>query len=161
MKKLKSFTILLFSILSISEIIAQQGALSTGGNVTGTGGSISYSIGQVANINVTGINGQLTEGIQQPFEIVTLGKDNFPEITLQMSVYPNPTNAFVNLKIEKNNFENLQYQLIDLNGKQIELRKITETETQITLENQASAIYLLNVYDINKLVKTFKIIKNN
>ena len=50
---------------------------------------------------------------------------------------------------------------LDINGRQIQKQKITLTETPIQLENLASAIYMLQVLDKNKLLKTFKIIKNN
>jgi len=66
-----------------------------------------------------------------------LGNDAFPEIKLMMIVYPNPTNAFVNLKIENHSLENLQYQLFDNNGRQIHSQKITTSETQISMENFA------------------------
>ena len=39
-------------------------------------------------------------------------------------------------------------------------KKITQGETQIQLENYPSAIYLLNINQDNKSIKTFKIIKN-
>ncbi|MBC7605518.1 MAG: T9SS type A sorting domain-containing protein [Burkholderiales bacterium] len=77
-----------------------------------------------------------------------------------MTVYPNPTKALVNLKIGNHSADNLQYQLFDLKGRQIQSQKIQQSETPIQLENLAAAIYLLNVLEENKLVKTFKIIKN-
>jgi hypothetical protein len=147
-----------FSLFSAN---AQQVNVATGGNASGTGGSSSYSVGQVAYTNATGTNGSVNQGVQQPFEIFTLGNDNFPEIILSMSVYPNPTTAFVNLNIQNYAFENLNYQLFDLNGRQIQKQKINATETQIQMQNLASAIYMLEVFDNNILLKTFKIIKNN
>ncbi len=139
---------------------AQKGVVSSGGNATGAGGSVSYSIGQMDYVTATGTGGTVTQGLQQPFEIVTLVGEEFTEISLQMIVYPNPTSSFVNLKIENFNFDNLTYQLIDINGKLIADKKITQGETQIQLENYPSAIYLLNINQDNKSIKTFKIIKN-
>lgn len=140
--------------------MAQQATVSSGGNAFGNNGSSSYSIGQVAYTNQVGSNGKVNQGVQQPFEIFTLGEDDFPEITLTMSVYPNPTTSFVNLNIHNYNSENLNYQLFDLNGRLITDQKITQSETQISLENNANAIYLLYVSGDNKLLKTFKIVKN-
>ena len=51
--------------------------------------------------------------------------------------------------------------LFDLTGKQIYYQKITNSETQIELENLPKNVYLLQVADQNKTIKTFKIIKNN
>jgi hypothetical protein len=159
MRKLK---LVVVSILfCFSKMEAQQASVTSGGNATGATGSVSYSIGQVAYSNAIGTTGSVNQGVQQPFEIVTLGNDNFPEISLQMTVYPNPTNAFINLEIGDYSLDNLQYQLVDTNGKQIASQKIASKETAIDMQNLSSAIYLLTVMDNNKVLKTFKIIKNN
>lgn len=141
-------------------VSAQQATVTSGGNATGTNGTSSYSIGQVSYSSASGTNGSVTQGVQQAIEIIVLGIDNFPEIKLIMSVFPNPTTAFVNLKIEEYSTNNLHYQLYDINGKQIQNQKITTSETQISMEDLTKSIYLLNVLDNNKLLKTFKIIKN-
>jgi hypothetical protein len=156
MKKLKLLFFLLFTLANAN---AQSGIVSSGGNATGSGGSASYSIGQIDYVTATGTGGSATQGVQQPFEIVTLAGEEFTEISLQMQVYPNPTTSLVNLKIDNFNLENLSYQLYDLNGRMITEKKITEDETQIQLENYPNAIYSLNVNQENKTIKTFKIIK--
>ena len=76
-------------------------------------------------------------------------------------VYPNPTTSMVNLKVDDFALDNLAYTLYDMQGRQIESRKINQDETQIQMENLAPATYFLNVLDNNKILKTFKIIKNN
>ena len=156
MKKIMLF--LLFIILP--KAMAQQAIVVSGGNVFGFNGSASYSIGQVAFSNTIGTNGSINQGVQQPFEIFILGTDDFPEISLTMSVFPNPTTSSVNLSIQNYNVEAMAYQFFDINGRSIRSQKITQIETQISLENLESAIYLLQISDTSKLVKTFKIIKN-
>lgn len=151
--------ITLLMLCCLSEVMAQQAIVSFGGNASGIGGSTSYSVGQVAYSNFTGTNGKVTEGMQQPFEIVTLENEEFPEINLVMTAFPNPTTANITLQIQGYNDENRNYQLLDINGRIIHSKKITQTETPIFMENLASAIYLLQVSDENKLLKTFKIIK--
>ena len=148
-------------LLSLSKLMAQQTIIPTGiNNATGTNGSTTYSIGQVDFINATGSTGSVTLGVHQPFEIVTLGTDDFPEINLVMKAFPNPTTANITLLIQNYNDENRSYQLLDVNGRMIESQKITQEETGIDLQNLAAAIYLLQISDDNKLLKTFKIIKN-
>lgn len=158
MKKLKLLFFLLFVFANAN---SQQNVVTAGGNSSGSGGSVSYSIGQIDYTTTSATGGTVSQGIQQPFEIVTLYGEQFTEISLQMVLYPNPTTSFVNLKIDNFNMDNLSYQLINLNGKLIVDKKITESETQIQLENYPSAIYLLNVNQENKTIKTFKIIKTN
>lgn len=138
---------------------AQQATVATGGDATGSNGSSSYSIGQVAYLNAIGTNGSINQGVQQPFEIFTLGNDDFPEIQLMMSVYPNPTASFVTLTLQNYSLEKVHFELFDLNGRLIQSQSITTSETQIAMEHLASAVYLLNVKEQSKVLKTFKIIK--
>jgi Secretion system C-terminal sorting domain len=159
MKTKRLLLLLLFGFF-IQNALAQKSVVASGGNATGTGGKVSYSIGQVAYTTATGTGGKVTQGVQQPFEIVTLGTDNFPEITVTMAVYPNPTTSLVNLTVDNFDFEKLQFYLTDINGKQLQSRKIIDAETQIEMENLPQAVYFLNVLENNKTIKTFKIIKN-
>ena len=152
---------LLCMFFCLSKLVAQNATVASGGNSSGSGGSSSYSIGQVFYSSTTGSNGSFSQGVQQPFEIFTLGTDEFPEIQLTMAVFPNPTTSLVILSIQNYNSEELNLQLFDINGRIIQSQKITQTETQISMENLSSAIYLLQVSGNNRPIKTFKIIKNN
>ena len=140
--------------------MAQQATVTSGGNATGSGGNISYSIGQVAYKTQTGTSGIITQGVQQPFEIVTLSGEEFTSIVLEAVVYPNPTTWTVNLIVKNYALENLNYQLFDINGRIIEEKKVLNQETTINLEGYANAIYILKLNDNKKEIKTFKIIKN-
>lgn len=144
-----------------SEVYAQQAIVASGGNATGTGGISNYSIGQVSYTATTGSTGSVNQGVQQAFEIFTLGTDNFPKITLKMVVYPNPTTSVVNLKVDEYDFQNLQFQLFDIQGREITKQKVTNSETPIDVQNLPSATYLLQIISENRTIKTFKIIKNN
>ncbi len=160
MKNTKLFILALLTMTCISKLQAQSASVAAGGVATGSGGSSSYSIGQVIYITASGGGGTSSQGVQIPFEITTLSGKEFSQISLKMLVYPNPTTSFVNLKINNFDFQDLNYQLIDLNGKEIANQKIAASETAIELQNLSNAIYLLNVNDKNKTIKTFKIIKN-
>jgi hypothetical protein len=138
---------------------AQQATLSSGGMATGSG-SVAYSIGQIAYTTATNASGSITQGVQQPIEIYTLGVDDFVNISLIMKAYPNPTQGDLTLEITDLKLENLTFQLIDLQGRSIENRKIANTNEIIKMENLPSATYFLKVTNNNKEVKSFKIIKN-
>ena len=107
-------TIPFLMLLCLPKLMAQQASVSSGGNASGTNGSSSYSVGQVAYTNQIGTTGSVNQGVQQPIEIFTLGNDEFPEIKLVMTLYPNPTTTWVNLLIPGYNSENLNYQLFQL-----------------------------------------------
>lgn len=155
MKKL----FLIGACLALSQVNAQESVLSSGGNSSGSSGNVSYSVGQIFYKTVNGTTAYLSQGVEQPFEIqVVLGSDNF-NISLELSVYPNPTTDLIYLKVKESSFESLQYQLFDMNGRFIENSKIHENLTIIQIDNYPEAIYLLKVIDKGKEVKTFKVIK--
>ncbi|PKP27036.1 MAG: hypothetical protein CVU03_00360 [Bacteroidetes bacterium HGW-Bacteroidetes-2] len=162
MKKSKHIVLAFVVFIScLYEINAQSNPVSSGGDATGAGGTLSYSIGQVVYTTATGSGGISNQGVQIPYEITTLGVENFPEISLQMVVYPNPTSSKAILKIENYAFQQLTYSLFDVHGKLIFNQKITNSDTPITMEHLASGTYLLKVTSQNKTLKTFKILKNN
>jgi len=159
-KKLKLSAVLLLG-LGLTGLYAQTAVPATGGNASGSGGSVSYSVGQVVYTTNTGANGSVTQGVQQPFEIsVITGLEEAKGISLSVSAYPNPTTDFLNLKVENYDNTNLSYQLFDISGKLLESKKITGNHTSIVMSNLVPATYFVKVTESNKEVKTFKIIKN-
>jgi hypothetical protein len=152
--------IALIFLFGISTLQAQQNTTSTGGEAIGTGGSASYSVGQIDYVSNSDSNFSVSQGVQQPFEIsVVLGlEENY--IKLNLAAYPNPTNDILFLSIENGLSQELTYQLIDLQGKLIENNVIKNNTTEIKLAHLEKAIYFLNITENNKSIKTFKIIKN-
>ena len=158
MKHKKTITSIAFLLLGLGGLYAQESPTTAGGEATGTGGTASYSVGQVVYTSATGTNGSLAQGVQQPYEISTTVGIKETAITLELSVYPNPTTDYLTLKVD--DFETLNFQLIDLQGKIIANKKVTNATTIIKMEELAKALYFLNVTKNNKVVKSFKIIKN-
>jgi hypothetical protein len=140
-------------------IISQEIISSTNGDSSGSGGSSSYTIGQVFFNTIESDNGSLFQGVQQPFEFQTLSTPALLTVQLTAVTYPNPTTDFVLLKILDTALENLQYTLFDLNGKTIVSKKINSFSTKITMKNFAIGMYLLKITKNNQPLKTFKIIK--
>jgi len=157
--------VFLFNFFLISGYFgfSQNNSVSSGGNATGSGGTSSFSVGQVVYTEAKGPGGSLNQGVQQPFEITTSSGDELQYIQLLMVAYPNPTSGHLLLKIEDTNhpsFKDMRYQLTDVQGKILYMKNIIGTETNIPSENLASAMYLLHVYYQNTIIKSFKIIKN-
>ena len=159
MKKTKLIFMFLLSF-ALTGIKAQDATTATGGDASGTGGTESYSVGQIAYEYISSTGGAINEGVQQPYAFFTVSITENNNISLSYSVYPNPTASTVNLKVENQNLENLSFQLFDINGKQLMNEKITSNETSITMGSFANGNYLLKVSDNNKELKTIKIIKN-
>ena len=151
---------IVFLLLTIGGLYGQENILASGNNSSGIGGSIAYSLGQVFYSNYTGTNGSVTEGVQQPYEIsVVLGIDVI-DIDLELYVFPNPVSNYLNLEIGDINRYAFSYQLLDMNERIIQSRKLTSNSTIIDMERLSAATYFLNIRDGQRIIKTFKVIKD-
>jgi len=153
---------IVFCLLVVAKTIQAQNAIPvSGGNASGTGGEASYTIGQVVYITNTGTNDSEVQGVQQPYEIsIMTAIERAKGIYLICSAYPNPTINSLTLKVERDNNRELLYWLYDINGTLIRTQKILSNETHISLESNTPGAYLLKITCGNKIIKTFKIIKN-
>ena len=164
-KRLKLSAVLLLG-LGLTGLQAQTSVNATGTNASGSGGTVSYSVGQVVYTTNTGASGSVAQGVQQPYEIsVVTGIEQFNGVNLSVSAYPNPTTDNLTLSIDddvhtRHALYELSYQLYDLNGKLLQSQTIKESQTHIPMSNLVRATYFVKVVQGNKEVKTFKIIKN-
>jgi len=149
---------------SLTVASAQNNLPTTGGNATGSGGSVSYSVGQVFYTTNTGVTGSVAQGVQQPYEISIISAiEEAIRIDITISATPNPTTEFITLKIDAStplSIQSLIYQLFDIQGKLLETKKIEGNETSIVMSNLIPAVYFLKVMQSEKEIKTFKIIKD-
>lgn len=161
MKQKKVFALagLLLSI-GLLQLQAQNNSVTAGGDASGSGGSISYSIGQVDYIQATGSGGTANQGVQQPIEIYVLGNDEFSNIELSAVIFPNPTSNYVTLSINDMYTNELSFTVVDVNGRKIMSEQIRSAQTIVPFEHLQASMYLLSVMNGNSLLKTFKIIKN-
>jgi hypothetical protein len=159
-KRLKLTALLMFG-LGLTGLQAQTAILPTGGNASGGGGTVSYSVGQVVYSTNIGTNGSVAEGVQQPYEIsVVTGLEEAKDINLLISAFPNPATDYLTLEVKNFNLANLNFQMYDMHGKLIQSKKIEGAQTNIVMSNLPPAIYFIKVMQSENEIKTFKIIKN-
>lgn len=157
------FTILILSCLLVPGLFAQSAIVPVGGDAQGNGGSVSYTVGQMAVESTANSNGSISvaEGVQQPYEIMTVGVDDYPQIALNAVVYPNPTENIAQLQL--NGFEipagGLLATLYDGNGKQLQSVTVTNDLTAFQIGQYATGTYYLEVRDGKRVLKTFKIVR--
>lgn len=142
---------------------AQSAIVPMGGDTQNNSGSVSYTVGQIAVETTTNSNGStsVAEGVQQPYEIMTVGVDQYPQIVLNAVVYPNPTDNLVQLQL--NGFEipidGLRANLYDGNGKLLQTSSVVTESSTFQIGQYASGNYFLELRDKNRILKTFKIIR--
>ena len=160
MKNNTLFVFLAF-LLSFSAIgqTAHQVLSATGGDASGTGGSVAYSVGQIVYSTSTGTTGSVAQGVEQAYEIYSVGIKE-TALNISLSVFPNPTSDFLTLKVQDYNNEALSYNLLDEQGKLVLNEQITTQDTQIAMSTLARGAYFINVLQANKKIQIFKIIKN-
>ena len=152
-------TITLIAFFASFTLHAQQTIPTSGGDATGTGGSSSYSVGQIVYTTHTGSNGSISQGVQQSYEIFTLSNAALSTVNLSAITYPNPTSDYVVLAISDDSLTDLTYALYDIQGKPIAKATISSKDTQIDMHSLSAGTYLLNVNQNNQKLKSFKIIK--
>lgn len=156
----KFIAVVVFLIVS-SGGNAQEVIPAGGGNSEGSGGKLTFTVGQVLNNTNTGSGGTVSEGVQQPYEIwVYSGVEETNGIELGCSVFPNPVSDILTLQIRDFRNLNLRFQLYDVNGKILENNKIESEETLISAKNLTSGTYFLKVVLNETEVKIFKLIKH-
>jgi hypothetical protein len=153
-------TLLLLLLCSTVKLYAQSNTVSSGGQASGTGGSVGYTIGQIAYSSLTGTNGSLIQGVQQPFEISIVTNITDLLIDLNAQVYPNPTTDQLILSIKNQELKNLQYVLVDIQGKRLKSDRINNVDTNINVSKLSNGTYFLRILSNNKQIKTFQIVKN-
>lgn len=153
-------SIFFFFGFCIAIVQGQETIPATGGDAGGSGGSVSYTVGQTFFSSNSGANGTVVQGVQQPYEIsVVTAVDILEEINLHCSVYPNPTRGLTKLVFASPDYENLKFRLYDIKGVLLLDKKVESSETEISLENLSSSVYFLKVYRNAMEVKVFKIVK--
>lgn len=162
MKRNHNAFLILFvaSLFFMTKSYSQESVVVTGGKATGSDGVSSYSVGQIANISLQGSGGSVQEGVQQPYEIATLGIDEFKEINLVITAYPNPAIDILNLVVSNDQYDDLSFTLFDINGKIVtNTSKMISSETNVSMQGLTKGVYFLAVNRNSKAIKTFKIIK--
>jgi hypothetical protein len=157
--KVNRLIVAVVGLLMSQLVLSQNAVVAAGVKATGTGGSISYSVGP---INFKKPDGSAAStGLQQPYEIMTLGTPTSMASTVGLTYYPNPTDSNLHLILNQNRFESYAYEVLTVEGKSIMTSKaIVTSDTFIDLASQPAGIYLVTVRYQQQVLKTFKIIKH-
>lgn len=91
--------------------------------------------------------------------MIVSGIKEIPELDYEISVFPNPTQDKVILKVSTDLLTNKYFSIYDMNGKLILRKKIDSNQSEISFSNFLQSMYLLKIFDGRQELKVFRIIK--
>lgn len=140
--------------------MAQETVSTSGGNATGSGGSASYTVGQVAYTQQSSTSGSVSAGVQQGYEIAVVNNiGSALSNGIDCKAFPNPAVNQLILTVTTENISGLSYGLYDMNGKLIVSDKVNANSVSVNMEKISSATYFLKIIRNKIEIKTFKIVK--
>jgi len=162
MKNHNLFTaVLILFIISCFSITAQESVSSSGKDIKGNAGSVSYSVGQVVYTKIADDDNSMIQGVQQPYEISEIVSSVDIELALaDVNLYPNPSSGVINISVKNIELSGLTCYLFDIKGNQILEKQLSNNETQIQMNELPAGTYLIKIKQSRNLIATYKIIKH-
>jgi hypothetical protein len=146
-------------VLAFNKVLAQEVIATSGNTISNSQGEVSYTVGQIVFTTNTASEGSIAQGVHQTYDSETLSNSE-PTVNFEVLIYPNPTKNDINIKVNSSVQNNLNYELFDIQGRIIHSQRVEFDNTKISLSTLPASIYLLQIKSDNKILKTFKIIKN-
>ena len=146
--------------LIYGSLFGQSSLLSSGGNTSGSSGSVSYSFGQLVVIPSSNGNLSIAPGVQQPYEITEIvGTEEV--LHFPVKVYPNPAIESVWIEINDEHFTqgDLNLSIISADQKILYNSNIMNSKEDINMSSIKPGIYFFIIKNITGQSRTFKIVK--
>jgi hypothetical protein len=167
MKKNKFLIVVCFVCFTIISVQAQENIVASGNSANDAGGSISYSVGQLVYTAIESVDGQVSQGVIQPYEISQVTKINQIEnIGITCNVFPNPTADLLVVEMLSNTNITNQYSiaLYNAKGELLQIIQNVTNQTYVSMENYFQGIYFINLIqtgsDTNESIATYRVVKN-
>lgn len=160
LKTTTPFAMFIFLIVNTFTISAQENTITTGGESTGTNGSVSYTIGQPFYTEVADQDNYLIEGVQQPYEVSIISGVENNTVNLSITAFPNPTTNYFTLESENWSDNATFYTVSNISGVLIQRGEIENKTTQIDISTLPNSTYFVTIKDSKTVLKTFQVIKH-
>lgn len=147
------------SLLNFSHLTAQVSVNSGGISVSGPGGSLSVSLGQVDYALSQGSEGDLLSGVQQPFEISIITDLEDDMVDFHINVFPNPFQQGVSLELNTENAQSYRWQIFSIKGDLMLEGQGYEKLSYIDLSELNASLYLLRIAIEDRQARSFRIVK--
>lgn len=140
-------------------IYAQSGTVTAGGDAAGSGGSVSFSVGQMDYISISSTEGTVYQGLQYPYEISEVTSVSHQPLDIAASLHPNPVKDYLYLNVPDELWQGLKITLIDIQGRSIHEEQLVDQTTIIDIQQTMPGTYFLIIQNEKNQIKSFKIIK--
>lgn len=153
------FTIIIGIVICFfSTARAQEIVANSGSHFTTNQKQISWTIGEPVITTFSNENFHLTQGFHQT-KIMVTAVNQISELTANILAYPNPTSDVLKVKIDNAEQQGLHCILYSTDGRMMFQKQIESSISEIPMHSYVSATYFLKVFDSDKALKIFKIIK--
>ena len=165
MKSLSIIAFLLICFFSRSQLFVQNQVMAASGNQFTVGNtSIQFTLGETFTSTLSsGSTAVLTQGFHQPMrKQVFILENNLSTQDLdefQMNVYPNPFNDFFTIEVP--DVPDLNVQIVDLLGRDIQQFELSELVNQIDMSSLSIGNYQLIILSGTDVIQNLEIIKSN
>ena len=138
---------------------AQRTISSSGGEGSGPGGTVSYTVGQVDFTSWTTESGSVAQGVQQPYEwlVTDVPDEDRPEILLD--AWPNPTVEGITLSWSQAPTEPMSYRLMAANGDLVCEGRISGLSVHIPMQHLGAGNYVVQLRAMDVVRSSLSIIK--
>ncbi len=160
LKTIKAGTIAIFLIAFSVSMAKTQEVIATGGSYhESSNASIGWTLGETLTETFQVDETQLTQGFHQS-KITVVSVDEVIQTDYNIKAFPNPTDAFVTLSLETENYENIHFRIFDANGRFVKDDQINAPKTTVSFEGLMPGIYFIKIIEYDKELQTIRIIKN-
>ena len=152
---MKKNTFMLFSLLTIGSVSAQEVISTQGESYSNANGNIDFTIGEVIIDTGTDGSNDITQGFHQTNWNFLDVEDYAPNY--EAFIFPNPTEDILNIRTSI--FNNVTYTLYDAQGKLVMQDMLSDQQTPIKVGQLAPGSYSLILNNETQNLKTFKLVK--
>ena len=147
-----------FPFVIFAQSLAPEVLATAGGYDTGSGATLSWTLGEISVETYSTGTSILTQGFHQTLLNTTSTQEN--NIVLQLLLFPNPTTNRIFLNLKEEETLPVHLSIHSMEGKMFWSGMMTYTEFEIDMEAYPDGLYLLSIRDEKgQCLKTLKIFK--
>jgi hypothetical protein len=136
---------------------AQAAVSASGSQLKSTGGAMNFTVGQVVFTSKPGSSGRMSEGVQQVYPAKVTPVNELVHLR-EVTLFPNPTDELLTLKIPDLGTEKATYIVLDGSGKMLNTDLVQSPLSEISLSGLPAGTYHI-LLKTGLESRAFKVIK--